>query len=57
LIVNNVPLHPDNRRRVAYVHDHLYPGGSELMLSPFLVPQQVNRAQPLGGKQPWPPLQ
>jgi hypothetical protein len=52
LIVNNVPLHPDNRRRVAYVHHHLYPGGSELMLSPFLVPQQVILAPPLGGKQP-----
>jgi hypothetical protein len=51
-IVNNMPLHPDNRRRIAQVHDHLYPEGSELMLSPFLVQQQVSRARPLGGEQP-----
>jgi hypothetical protein len=46
-----MPLYLDNRRRVAYVHDHLFSGGSELMLSPFLVQQRVSRAPPRGGKQ------
>jgi hypothetical protein len=43
-IANNMPLHPDNRRHDAHVHDRLYPGVSKLMLSPFLVQQQVNLA-------------